>query len=203
MRTNPPISLLAGLIVVVSAGGGCSNSSDNAGGSGGARGGSGGIEAGSGGMSTVPDSGGGLGSGGANDASAEDSGGMGSGGADASSFVGDASPEVAAGGEDASSPVSDSGPDVATGDGGMSSACPANPMRTDPPLTPAAFCAALLTPCKPHTQPPYQANCEAAYMNAKSQSCQTYNLCFGVVGMKMLIPYCSRAQGLGPAGNCS
>jgi len=202
MRTNPSISLLAGLIVAVSAGAGCSNSSDNAAGSGGARGGSGGNEAGSGGMSTVPDSGGGLGSGGANDASAEDSGEMGSGGADATSSD-DAGPDVAAGGVDANPSAGDAGPDVATGDGGMSSACPANPMRTDPPLTPAAFCAALLTPCKPHTQPPYKANCEAAYMNAKSQSCQTYNLCFGVVGMKMLIPYCSRAQGLGPAGNCS
>jgi hypothetical protein len=127
---------------------------------------------------------------------------MGSG-ADASSSVGDVGAEVAAGDADASSSVGDAGPEVAAGDGGMLSACPANPMRTDPPLTPAAFCAALLTPCMPHTQPAYKANCEAAYMNAKSQSCQTYNLCFGVVGMKMLIPYCSRAQGLGPAGNCS
>jgi hypothetical protein len=128
---------------------------------------------------------------------------MGSGGADASSSAGDTGPEVAAGGDEASSSVGDAAPEVAAGEGGMLSACPANPMRTDPPLTPAAFCAALLTPCMPHTQPAYKANCEAAYMNAKSQSCQTYNLCFGVVGMKMLIPYCSRAQGLGPAGNCS
>jgi len=225
MRTTPPISMLAGLFVILAAGAGCSNDgSDNPGGSGGARSGSGGVQAASGGMSTMtgsggaPGSGGGPGgsgggpggsgggpggSGGANDASAQDAGGMGSSGADASSSVGDAGREVAEGGADASSSVGDAGPEAAAGDGGMSSACPANPMRTDPPLTPAAFCAALLTPCQPHTQPAYKANCEAAYMNAKSQSCQTYNLCFGVVGMKMLIPYCSRAQGLGPAGNCS
>ena len=207
MRTTPPISLLAGLILAWAAGAGCS--SDSSGTDGGARGGSGGVEAGSGGT-TVPDGGGGpgsgggpVGSGGANDASAQDEGGMGSGGADAGSSAGDAGPEVAEGGAEASSSLADAGPVVAAGDGGMLSACPANPMRTDPPLTPAAFCAALLTPCKPHTQPPYKANCEAAYMNAKSQSCQSYNLCFGVVGMKMLIPYCSRAQGLGPVGNCS
>ena len=110
---------------------------------------------------------------------------------------------MGSGGADASVATGDAPLDTPAGDGGMLSACPANPSRTDPPLTPAAFCAALLTPCKPHTQPPYHANCEAAYMNAKNQSCQSYNLCFGVIGMKMLIPYCSRAQGLGPVGNCS
>lgn len=201
MHKNPPISFLIILVVLgvpLTASTGCNGGGpEGAGGSGGAVGGSAGATAGSGG-STLGGSGGGLGSGGgpgsggspggsggANDASAADAGGIGSGGADGSAAGGDA------------------GTDAAAGDGGMLSACPANPMRTDPPLTPAAFCQALLTPCKPHTQPPYKADCEAAYMKAKSQSCQSYNLCFGVVGMKMLIPYCSRAQGLGPVGNCS
>jgi len=193
MHRKPLFSFVLGLVVALTAAVGCnSGGSGGAGGAGGATGGADGSPADSGGGSNPTGSGGGLGSGGsaggsggANDASAGATGGTGSGGADA-------------GATDGNAPS-----DVASSDGGLLSACPANPSRTDPPLTPAAFCQLLLTPCKPHTQPPYHANCEAAYMNAKSQSCQSYNLCYGVVGMKMLIPYCSRAQGLGPAGNCS
>ena len=194
MLNNRLISFIVGVAAAFIVGAGCTGGgSDRAAGSGGTSGGTGGSQAGSGGGSNPVGSDAGPGSGGANggsggagDGSTAEVGGMGSGGADASMTGGDASTEAAA-----------------AGDGGMSTACPANPSRTDPPLTPAAFCEALLTPCKPHTQPAYKADCEAAYMKAKSQSCQTYNLCFGVVGMKMLIPYCSRAQGLGPVGNCS
>ena len=212
MHKNPPISSLIGLVVALTAAG-CNSAGVDDGAS--AMAGATGSQAGSGGGSSVAGSGGRAGSGGsAGSGGAAGSGGLaGSGGGSGSGGGGavdaakarDGSTIADGRGMVSSSPDGRSASrDVGSvGDGGMLSACPANPTRNDPPLTPEAFCNTLFPPCMPHRQAPYRINCLDAYRNAQNKACQSYNLCFGVIGMKTLIPYCSRAQGLGPQGNCS